>query len=297
LPHFCGARKTLLTRKNSICGKNEPGSGILAAVIKAKKSLGQNFLVDPNALSRIAEAANVREGETVIEIGPGTGLLTKELLGKPLEKLIAYEVDDRAIELLHREIRDPRFELRHQDFLEADLREFGTTGSLRIVGNIPYYITSPILFKLIDDRRFLRDALLLMQLEVAERLTAQPRSKEYGIPTVLTNFFAKAEFLFTIKAASFRPAPKVDSALVRIDFTQGYFARSQTSKPDRFDEEAFRKLVRTAFAMRRKMLRNNLKTLVDEATLSKPEVQPYLPRRAEELSVVEFIHLYTIIQE
>jgi len=267
-------------------------------MMKAKKSLGQHFLVDQAALERIASSAEIRKGDTVIEIGPGTGLLTKKLLHTDLERLIAYEVDDRAVELLQQEINDPRFELQHQDFLEADLSGVQAIGqSVRVVGNIPYYITSPIIFKLIDDRKFVRDALLLVQLEVAERLTAKPRTKEYGIPSVLTNFFGEVHFLFKIKAGSFQPAPKVDSAVIRMDLTKGYFERNQLPKPEGFDEEEFRKMVRTSFGMRRKTLRNNLKASVDEALLQSPEVSPFLPRRAEELTVEEFIRLYTLISK
>jgi len=261
-------------------------------MIKAKKSLGQNFLVDKAALERIAQAPKIQEGEHIIEIGPGTGLLTKQLLLSPLESLLAYEVDDRAIEVLKTEIADERFVLEHQDFLETDLSKHN---DVRIVGNIPYYITSPIIFKLIDDRTHIRDAHLLMQLEVAERLSASPRSKAYGIPTVLTNFFGEVTFLFKVMAGSFRPAPKVDSALVKIDFTRGYFTREGLTAPQGFDENAFRKLVRTAFAMRRKTLRNNLKTYATEAQLHEPALAPFLGRRAEELSIAEFIELYRIL--
>lgn len=265
--------------------------------MRAKKSLGQHFLVDQAALKRIAEAAAIGEGDLVIEIGPGTGLLTKALLRTKLERLIAYEVDDRAVEELRTEIDDPRFDLRHEDFLQADLGELTQGMPLRVVGNIPYYITSPIIFKLINDRTFVRDAVLLVQLEVAERLTARPRTKEYGIPSVLANFFGEVEFLFKVTAASFRPAPKVDSALIRIDFRRGYFARKGIPKPAGFDEEGFRKLVRTSFGMRRKMLRNNLKSLVAEKTLPVLADAGYLSRRAEELSVEEFVTLYSLISE
>src|SRR5437016_693496 len=154
--------------------------------IRAKKSLGQNFLVDEKARRRIAEAAQINEGNVVVEIGPGTGLLTHELLKFPLKKLLAFEVDPRAVALLTEEIQDERFEIRSEDFLKADIPKlYKEYGKLKIVGNIPYYITSPIIFKLIDEREYISDALLLVQFEVAERLTAKPRTKEYGIPTVL----------------------------------------------------------------------------------------------------------------
>ena len=270
--------------------------------LKANKSLGQNFLVDEKARTRIAEAAGIKEGDIVIEIGPGTGLLTKELLKLPLKKLIAFEVDDRAVELLREEIQDERFEVRSEDFLKADIstlrNEYGM--KLKVVGNIPYYITSPILFKLIDDREHITDATLLIQLEVAERLTAEPRTKAYGIPTVLANFFGEVKFLFKVKAGCFRPVPNVDSSLIKVDFERNYFIRSKSEPPPGFEPKIFQTFVRTMFGMRRKMLRNNLKNfLTAEQLVQAPEnseVAPYLTMRAEELDVKEFLKFYNSIE-
>ncbi len=264
-------------------------------MIRANKSLGQHFLVDTAALKRIAEAAAIHSGETVIEIGPGTGLLTKELLGYDMAKLIAYEVDDRAVAVLRDEIKDERLEIREKDFLQAELTGI-TEEKLRVVGNIPYYITSPIIFKLIDDRAAISDALLLVQLEVAERLTASPRTKEYGIPTVLTNFFGEVKMLFKVKAGSFRPAPKVDSAVIRIDFTRDYFSRELLTAPEGFVATDFQRFVRSAFAMRRKMLRNNLKSMVEPEKVillgEDPVLASFLTRRAEEFTIAEFLRLF-----
>jgi 16S rRNA (adenine1518-N6/adenine1519-N6)-dimethyltransferase len=268
---------------------------------KANKSLGQNFLVDEKARIRIAEASKITEGDIVIEIGPGTGLLTHELLKFPLKKLIAFEVDERAVTLLSEEIHDERIEIRNEDFLEADLKklydEFGT--KLKIIGNIPYYITSPIIFKLIDDREYVSDASLLIQLEVAERLTAKPRTKEYGIPTVLANFFGDVQFLFKVRAGSFKPTPNVDSALIKIDFTKDYFSRTGSNMPAGFEPKTFQRFVRTMFGMRRKMLRNNLKSYLGneewKKTVTGPEISSYLTRRAEELDVTEFLAFYQLV--
>jgi 16S rRNA (adenine1518-N6/adenine1519-N6)-dimethyltransferase len=267
----------------------------------AKKSLGQNFLVDEKARGRIAEAAKIEEDDIVIEIGPGTGLLTQELLKFPLKRLIAFEVDPRAVALLTQEITDERFEVRAEDFLEADLEQlYREYGKLKIVGNIPYYITSPIIFKLIDTRDLLTDASLLIQLEVAERLTAKPRTKEYGIPTVLANFFGEVTFRFKVKAGSFNPVPNVDSGLVSVNFERDYFTRSGSTLPEGFDPAAFQKFVRTMFAMRRKMLRNNLKSYLSEAEMKKAAedetVIPFLTKRAEELDVSDFLQFFSAIR-
>ncbi len=269
-------------------------------MLQAKKSLGQNFLVDEKARIRIAEAAKINDGDVVIEIGPGTGLLTLELLKFPLKKLIAFEVDPRAVALVSEEIHDDRFEIREEDFLEADLEKLHKEfGKIKVVGNIPYYITSPILFKLIDDREYISEALLLMQLEVAERLTAKPRTKEYGIPTVLANFFGEVEFLFKVKAGSFKPVPKVDSAVVKINFERNYFSRNDLTAPQGFEPKAFQKFVRTMFGMRRKMLRNNLKNFLTpqdlEKTVSNPDIVPYLTMRAEELDVQKFFNFFLLV--
>ncbi len=266
--------------------------------LQAKKSLGQNFLHDEGILRRIADAAKIESGDTVAEIGPGLGALTKQLLKKDLAKLIAYEVDDRAIELLQKEFIDPRFELRHEDILQVNLTEI-SNDRLRVVGNIPYYITSPIIFKLIDDRQYIRDALLLVQLEVAERLTAEPRTKAYGIPTVLTNFFGEVTYLFKVKAGSFRPAPKVDSAVIHINFERGYFPRNNLSIPEGFDTKDFQRFIRQVFAMRRKTLRNNLKAFASEAGMGMLEsdtiLSNYLGKRAEELIISDFLKIYEVI--
>ncbi|MFI5264935.1 MAG: 16S rRNA (adenine(1518)-N(6)/adenine(1519)-N(6))-dimethyltransferase RsmA [Candidatus Kapaibacterium sp.] len=270
--------------------------------LTANKSLGQNFLVDEKARMRIADAAGIAEGDVVIEIGPGTGLLTKELLKYPLKKLIAFEVDERAVALLGEEIHDERFEVRGEDFLKVDINALKSeAGSeLKVIGNIPYYITSPILFKLIDDREHVTFALLLMQLEVAERLTASPSTKAYGIPTVLANFFGEVKMLFKVKAGCFRPVPNVDSALVRIDFHRDYFSREGLEAPPGFDPKNFQSFVRTMFGMRRKMLRNNLKSFLDADMLAKvaehPDIIPFLTRRAEELDVAHFLSFYRKIE-
>ncbi len=271
--------------------------------LPAKKSLGQHFLVDPKIHERIVESLAPEQGNFVIEIGPGTGLLTRHLLASLLETLIAYELDARAVPELREMFgaEGERFQIKEQDFLEADLQAWSQKAGkkIRVVGNIPYYITSPILFKLIDERQALRDAVLLVQLEVAERLTAKPRTKAYGIPTVLANFFGEVTLVFRVPRGAFRPVPNVDSALVKIDFSRDYFARTGTPKPPDFDETDFRKLVRALFAMRRKTVRNNLKAHVAPEILERLEQSPsarFLTARAEEFSIEDFLELATAIR-
>ena len=267
--------------------------------LQAKKSLGQHFLADENILRRIAEASDIRQSEQVVEIGPGTGLLTKHLLDRPLSKLTAFELDERAIDLLQNHFTDERFSVIHKDFLQVTLNELVPSdpllpSKLNVIGNIPYYITTPIIFKLFDDRADIRCATLLMQLEVAERLIGKPRTKEYGIPSVITQCLSDVKLLFKVKAGAFRPAPKVDSAVVRFDFENDFFQRSGSLAPTGFEEKKFSKMVRTLFAMRRKTIRNNLKQLSDAKTESELLVD-FLPKRAEELSIEEFLRLYSIL--
>ena len=266
--------------------------------LQARKSLGQHFLVDPKAHERIVKTIAPQPHDVIVEIGPGTGLLTQHLLRTPLKKLIAFELDTRAIPELRREFsaEGSRVEIVEQDFLTVDLkaRMEQEGAKLRVAGNIPYYITSPILFKLIDEREAVRDATLLLQLEVAERLVARPSTKAYGIPTVLANFFGEVKLLFKIPAGAFRPVPNVDSAVIHIDFVRGYFARIGRAAPEYFDEHSFRKLVRGVFAMRRKTIRNNLKALLTPEALTaieKSEASRFLTMRGEALSIEDFVEL------
>jgi 16S rRNA (adenine1518-N6/adenine1519-N6)-dimethyltransferase len=272
--------------------------------LTAKKSLGQNFLQDPSVHQRIVKHLAPKPEDTFIEIGPGTGLLTKHLLASPMKRLIAYELDDRAVPLLKEEFAEhgERFDVIQDDILKVDLDPVAEQleTKLRVVGNIPYYITSPILFKLLDEREVVRDATLLVQLEVAERLTADPRTKEYGIPTVLANFFGEVRFLFKVPAGAFKPKPNVDSAVIHIDLEQGYFERNKIARPVGFNSETFRKLVRGAFAMRRKTLRNNLKGVGFGEKLPLLESTHagaiILGRRAEELTIEEYLALYAMLE-
>ncbi len=271
--------------------------------LSAKKSLGQHFLVDPKHHRRIVAALAPKPDDVIVEIGPGTGLLTRELLAGPLKRLIAFELDARAIPELRAMFQTEgcRIRLIEQDFLETNLTSIAAAEGqkLRVIGNIPYYITSPIIFKLIEERSTVLNAVMLVQKEVAERLTAHPCTKEYGIPTVLANFFGEVSYLFKVPAGAFRPVPNVDSALIRIDFEGDYFTRTGIPRPADFDENAFRKLVRGLFAMRRKTIRNNLKAIVSPETARQLEagvVSNFLEARAEALTIPDFLALHFAIE-
>lgn len=250
-------------------------------VIQPKKSLGQNFLRDPNTVRKIADALGAPPDAPVVEIGPGTGAMT-EVLAARYDRLTALEVDARAVDHLAETL--PGVDVRLADVLEADwaalAAELAPGDRLWVIGNLPYYITSPILFGLLDARDHLARAVVMMQKEVAERLVAAPRTKAYGILSVQTQLWSRPTLLFEVSRNVFFPKPDVTSAVVALDF--------DGEAPD-VDAEALRTVVRTAFNQRRKTLRNSLKAVAAEAGREVPEA--VAGKRAEELTPEDFVAL------
>ncbi|MFH5833366.1 16S rRNA (adenine(1518)-N(6)/adenine(1519)-N(6))-dimethyltransferase RsmA [Halalkalibaculum sp. DA384] len=224
--------------------------------IRPKKSLGQHFLKDTNMIEKIAGALNAGPGHRIIEIGPGTGLLTEGLL-KRYEDVVAVELDQRAVEVLKQKF--PELRILHKDILDIDFEELVLEKEkTHVIGNLPYYITSQILFLLLENRALLADALLMMQKEVAERLVANIRTKDYGILSVQTQLMCTPEILFEVPRQVFTPQPNVDSAMVRLRFDQG---------PLTCSDPHLKTVVRTAFNQRRKKLSNALKPIIDKSAL------------------------------
>jgi 16S rRNA (adenine1518-N6/adenine1519-N6)-dimethyltransferase len=250
-------------------------------VFKPIKSLGQNFLRDENILRKIVESLKLHDGDIVVEIGPGQGALTKHLVEFPIT-LIGIEVDQRAIDLLQQNFGNT-MTIYHTSVLDANMHTLSEKHQkkLKIVGNIPYYLTSEILFWLFDARMVITDATIMMQLEVARRLVAPPKNKEYGILSIFTQFYTDCEILFKVSRNCFYPKPSVDSAVVRLNF--------KDTLPQ-VDEKLFRSVVRATFGKRRKTLRNGLKSLeLDDEIL---DLVPFdLKKRPEDLSVDEFLSL------
>lgn len=255
------------------------------AMITPKKSLGQNFLRDENVSRKIVDSLNIVPEDVVVEIGPGTGDFTKILL-QSRATVIGIEVDPRAVEILRQRFISG-FDVVHQDVLTVNLGDIAARHHrrLHVVGNIPYYITTEILFWLFDQRSFIERATLMMQHEVAKRLVAKPDTKDYGILTIFTQFYSDSRFLFKVSRNSFYPRPNVDSAVVQFDFTN--------QLPD-VDIRLFKNVVRGTFAARRKTLRNGLKPL-GFSNEQLDDIPFDLRRRPENLTLAEFVSLTALL--
>lgn len=258
--------------------------------IPAKKSLGQNFLKDPYYLRKIAEAAQVTSEDRVLEIGPGLGHMTAILLERA-QNVLAIEIDDRLIPHLQTEFSAAKnFELLHADALAYDYGSLD--GKWKVVANLPYYISTPIIQKLISHREKFISLTLMLQKEVAERIAAPPGGKEYGFLSVLVQLYAEVRIEFIVPAGAFTPKPEVDSAIVTLKI------RNELAVP-LADEAFFVRLVKAAFSQRRKTLRNALKQLgfaQETMALVMEKTGVDLGRRAETLSVEEYGRLAEFLQ-
>jgi 16S rRNA (adenine1518-N6/adenine1519-N6)-dimethyltransferase len=251
-----------------------------------KKALSQNFLFDPSILRRIVEASGAGPEDTVVEIGPGLGTLTRLLLQKA-KRVVAIEVDRNLYERLKDEIGfEENLDLHLADALKFDYDGFGP---FKVVANIPYHITTPIIFRLLDAAG-LRSMTLTIQKEVALRIAAGPGSKDYGVLSLMIQYRGRPSYMFTIPAGAFRPVPKVDSACLRIDIYD---------KPpvEVKDEELFKRLIKAAFSQRRKTIQNGIKAVVKEPKEALSEAGIDEKRRPETLSLEEFARLADAARE
>jgi len=246
-------------------------------MVRPKKHLGQHFLTDHSIAGRIVNALDTSPGDTVIEIGPGTGVLTQYLLEKDI-RLLPVEIDPESAR--HLKKRWPMLGelLIEEDFLKLNLDDC-TTGQFHIIGNFPYNISSQILFRVLEYRQQIPSVVCMIQKEVAARIASPPGSREYGILSVLLQAYFNIQLLFTVKPGSFFPPPKVTSGVIRL------------TRNDTFnlpcDEKLFFRVVKSVFNQRRKMLRNSLKSIL----LNLDSDFELLSKRPEQLGVPEFIEL------
>ncbi len=249
-----------------------------------RKSLGQNFLRDDNIARKIVAAIDPREEDCVLEIGPGEGALTRHLAGR-CRTLTVVDVDERVVSAMRTLFSDGSVEVIFGDFLATDFQAFALThpGRFRVVGNIPYNITTPILFHVLDNRRPVYDLTIMVQKEVGRRMLAGPGGGEYGILSVFCGYYAEVRALFEVSPNAFFPKPGVISLLVQLKM------RARPVHPAR-DEEFFRGMVRAVFGKRRKTLRNSLRYFTDPRGITLPDL-PLLTRRPEELSLPELVEL------
>lgn len=254
--------------------------------VRAKKHLGQHFLTDKHAAARIVGALRPQLGyRTVLEVGPGMGVLSDILLRQDAYQTWLIDVDAESIAYLKQQYPQLGPRLIQGDFLKLDFSAHFNDG-LAVIGNFPYNISSQILFKVLDERHRVREVVGMFQKEVAERCVAPPGGKEYGILSVLIQAYYQAEYLFTVKAGAFNPPPKVLSGVIR-------FTRNATEELD-CDETLFTRVVKAAFNQRRKTLRNALAAVVPKDRMGD---NPLYDLRAERLSVADFISLTNEISE
>jgi len=250
------------------------------SIVKPKKHLGQHFLKDENIARKIVDSLG-ESVRNVLEVGPGMGVLTKHLLAKEYRDLRVAEIDTESVVYLRHHY--PSLDIIEGDFLKLDLSEL-YSAPLAIIGNFPYNISSQIFFKVLDHRNLVTEVVGMVQKEVAERIAAPPGSKTYGILSVLLQAWYDIDYLFTVHEHVFTPPPKVKSAVIRL--------KRNTTDSLGCDERFFFALVKTAFNQRRKTLRNAIRSMTPEGFQ-----HPFLDKRAEQLSVSEFVELVNSIKK
>jgi 16S rRNA (adenine1518-N6/adenine1519-N6)-dimethyltransferase len=251
--------------------------------VRPKKFLGQHFLHDQGIAKRIVDSLQATPNEAVLEIGPGMGVLTQYLTTNPAIDLKVIEIDRESVEYLGKHYPALDGRIVSGDFLQIDLRTV-FPGSFSIIGNFPYNISSQIFFRVLDERQRVREVVCMLQKEVADRIAEGPGSKTYGILSVLLQAYYKITYLFKVPPGVFTPPPKVMSAVIRLE-------RNDTQQLA-CDEKLFVQVVKQGFNNRRKTLRNALKPLSLPAEISALEI---LDKRAEQLSVEQFVHLTQLI--
>lgn len=270
--------------------------------LKAKKSLGQNFIIDTNILKNMIETAGINEESQVIEVGPGIGALTEQL-AMASKQVVAFEIDQRFMEVLEDTLSDyNNIKVINQDILEVDLNEvlsdfFDLSQPIHLVANLPYYITTPILMHFIESSVPVETMTVMIQKEVADRISAAPGTKAYGSLSIAIQYYMDTEIASLVPGTVFNPSPNVDSAILHLE-------RKSVKSAEVKDENFFFKVVRAAFAQRRKTIRNNMvaafgkdasvKEAIDQAFM---QADIDSKRRGETLTIEEFAKVSNALQD
>ncbi|WP_203364433.1 16S rRNA (adenine(1518)-N(6)/adenine(1519)-N(6))-dimethyltransferase RsmA [Bacillus sp. REN10] len=270
-----------------------------------KKSLGQNFLIDPNILHRITETAELTKENGAIEIGPGIGALTEHLARKS-KKVVAFEIDQRLLPILADTLSPyDNVKIVHEDVLKADVvnifqSEFSSIQDVMVVANLPYYVTTPIIMKMLEEKLPIKGMVIMLQKEVADRISARPGTKAYGSLSIAIQYYMEAETAFIVPKTVFMPQPNVDSAVIKL-------IKREKPAVDVDNEAFFFTVTRASFAQRRKTILNNLTNQLPQGKEHKEQIIEALQqagidptRRGESLSLAEFAslsnQLYPIFQ-
>ena len=265
---------------------------------KFSKSLGQNFLIDDNVIDKIIDGARVKEGDKVIEVGPGIGTLTREM-AKRAEKVVAVEIDKNLIPILKETLAEfDNTEVVNEDILKVDINKLVdeklSGGPVKLIANLPYYITTPIVMKFLEEDIPVTDIVVMVQKEVADRMNAVPSTKDYGALSVAVQYYCDTEIVAKAPRHMFIPQPKVDSTVIGL-----HIREEKKYKAD--NEQLFFKTVKAAFGQRRKTLLNSLSSMgvLDKAKIKEVLAEAGIDekRRGETLSIEEFAHLSNVINK
>ncbi len=253
----------------------------------AKKRFGQNFLHDQNVIKKIINAINPITGEHIVEIGPGQSALTKPLLNYDI-KLDVIEIDRELVQLLKTTFpSQSNLTIHENDALNIDYSTFSDK-PIKVIGNLPYNISTALLFHLIKFKQYIHNMTFMLQKEVVDRICASPGNKQYGRLSVILQYYCEVDSIFTVKAGAFNPAPKVDSAIIKL-------SPITNIKHTVNDEILFEKIIADAFNQRRKTLRNTLKSHLSDNEIMSLGIQPSI--RAENLSVSQFVDLTNFVAQ
>ena len=257
---------------------------------KAKKRFGQNFLVDESIINHIMRVIRPQANDCLVEIGPGQGALTHQLI-QSCPKLHVIELDKDLIPLLLAQFANhSELHIHQADALSFDFKQLVTNenNTLRVVGNLPYNISTPLIFHLLEQKEIIKDMHFMLQKEVVNRLAASPGSKDYGRLSIMAQYHCDIEYLFDVPPESFYPAPKVNSAIVRL-------APHSQPRIQAKDMRIFENLVKSAFSQRRKTLKNALKSVLEDETIGQCSID--FSKRAEDLTLEDYLTLANLISD